>query len=184
MVTNPTTPAPPPASTPASPLRESMRQAIRVRNLSARTEGTYLSLVARFARFHQRSPARLGLDEILAYLVHIRDVLKVSYCLYNQTVCALRFFYLHVMGRPDLVVRIPFGRRPKPLPDVVSQDEVLAILDSCASFRDRVLLTVLLAVTPRSTSQTSPRAGYLTRGFLARRRSGTPGSPMRSARRR
>lgn len=143
MVTTPTSPVPPPASTPTSPLRESMRQAMRVRNLSSRTEGTYISLVARFSQFHHRSPARLGVDEILAYLVHIRDVLKISYCLYNQTVCALRFFYLHVMDRPDLVVRIPFGRRPKPLPGVVSQDEVLAILDSCASFRDRVLLTVL-----------------------------------------
>ena len=126
-----------------TPLREAMQQALRARNLSRRTERIYLSLVARFAQFHHRSPARLGADEILAYLVHLRDVLRVSYCIYNQTVCALRFFYLHVMDRPDLVVRIPFGRRPKPLPGVLSQDEVLALLDSGASLRDRVILTVL-----------------------------------------
>lgn len=130
-------------TTSTTPLRESMRQALRVRNVSPRTERTYLSLVARFAQFHHRSPARLGIEQILAYLFHIRDVLHVSYCLFNQTVCALRFFYLHVMDRPDLVVRIPFGRRPKPLPDVLSQTEVLAILEACASFRDRVILTVL-----------------------------------------
>jgi hypothetical protein len=40
-----------------SPLRESMRLALRARNLSPRTERTYLSLVARFAQFHQCSPA-------------------------------------------------------------------------------------------------------------------------------
>jgi integrase/recombinase XerD len=130
-------------TTPTTPLRESMRQALRIRNVSARTEGTYLSLVARFALFHHRSPAQLGIEHVLAYLFHIRDVLKVSYCIFNQTVCALRFFYLHVMERPDLVVRIPFGQRPKPLPDVVSQAEMLAILEACASFRDRVILTVL-----------------------------------------
>lgn len=144
MVTTPTaTPTNAPTATPTSPLREAMRQALIVRNLSIRTQRTYISLVARFSQFHHRSPARLGVDEILAYLVHMRDVLHVSYCLFNQTVCALRFFYLHVMDRPDLVLRIPFGRRPKPLPGVLSQDEILAILDSCASFRDRVLLTVL-----------------------------------------
>ena len=144
MVTTPTShPTSHPSSAPTSPLRESMRQALRVRNVSPRTERTYLSLVARFAQFHHRSPAALGVNEILAYLVHIRDVLHVSYCIYNQTVCALRFFYLHVLDRADLVVRIPFGRRPKPLPGVLSQDEVLAVLDSCASFRDRVILTVL-----------------------------------------
>lgn len=130
-------------TTPTTPLRESMRQVLRVRNVSLRTERTYLSLVTRFAQFHHRSPAHLGIEHILAYLFHIRDVLKVSYCIFNQTVCALRFLYVHVMDRPELAVRIPFGQRPKPLPGVLSQAEILAILDACASFRDRVILTVL-----------------------------------------
>ena len=126
-----------------SPLRQRMQQAMRIRNLSERTVRTYLSLVSRFALFFHRSPDRLGLSEIEQYLFFLRDVKKISYCLFNQTVCALRFFYLYVMDRPDLVVRIPHGRREKHYPVVLSAGETLAILGALESLRDRVILTVL-----------------------------------------
>lgn len=129
-----------------TPLREAMRNAIRLRNLSPRTERTYLSLVARFALFYHRSPDRLDRPQIEQYLLHLRDTLCVSYCLFKQTVAALRFFYLHVMDRPDLIVRIPYGRAPKPLPVVLSSDELLTLLASIDSLRDRVLLTLLYSV--------------------------------------
>lgn len=126
-----------------TPLRQRMLQALSIRNLSARTTRTYISLVSRFALFFHRSPDRLGLPEIEQYLFFLRDEKKVSYCLFNQTVCALRFFYLHVMDRPDLVLRIPFGRREKHYPIVLSVSEMLAILAALGSLRDRVLVTVL-----------------------------------------
>lgn len=126
-----------------TPLRQRMQQAMRIRNLSERTTRTYLSLVSRFALFFHRSPDRLGLPEIEQYLFLLRDHKKVSYCLFNQTVCALRFFYLYVMDRPDLVIRIPYGRREKHYPIVLSSGEMLAILSALKSLRDRALLTVL-----------------------------------------
>ena len=109
-----------------TPLRQRMLQALSIRNLSPRTTRTYISLVSRFALFFHRSPDRLGLPQIERYLFFLRDEKKVSYCLFNQTVCALRFFYLHVMDRPDLVLRIPNGRREKHYPIVLSAGEVLA----------------------------------------------------------
>src|SRR5687768_13660891 len=124
-------------------LRERMCQALRIRNMSPRTEQTYLNLVARFAAHFHLSPDRLGLPEIEQYLFFLRDAKKVSYCWFNQTVCALRFFYLHVMDRPDLVTRIPYGRHERHLPLVLSVEELLALLAAIRSLRDRVLLTVL-----------------------------------------
>lgn len=124
-------------------LRERMRQALRIRNMSPRTERTYIDLVARFAAHFHLSPDRLGLAQIEQYLFFLRDVKKVSYCWFNQCVCALRFFYLHVMDRPDLVMRIPYGRRERHLPTVLSVDELLVFLAAIGSLRDRVLLTVL-----------------------------------------
>lgn len=126
-----------------TPLRQRMLHALRIRNLSQRTTKTYLSLVSRFALFFHRSPDRLGVPEIERYLFHLRDTVRVSYCVFNQTVCALRFFYLHVMERPDMVVRIPFGKREKHFPVVLSVEEVLAILAAVRSLRDRVLITLL-----------------------------------------
>ena len=47
------------------------------------------------------------------------------------------------MDRPDLVPRIPYGRREKHYPIVLSRDEVFAVLAELRSLRDRVLITVL-----------------------------------------
>lgn len=127
----------------STPLRERMRQALRIRNMSPRTERTYLDNVARFALYFHRSPDRLGLPEIERYLFFLRDVKKVSYCWFNQCVCALRFFYLYVVDRPELVLRIPYGRRERHLPVVLAVTELLDLLAAIESLRDRVLLTVL-----------------------------------------
>ena len=128
-----------------TPLRQRMQQAMRIRNLSERTVRTYVSLVSRFALFFRRSPDRVTLPEIEQYLFFLRDVQKVSYSLFNQTVCALRFFYLYVMDRPDWVVRIPHGRREKHYPVVLAAAETLAILAALESLRDRVIFTVLFS---------------------------------------
>lgn len=126
-----------------TPLRQRMLQALSIRNLSSKTTRIYISLVSRFALFFHRAPDRLGLPDIERYLFLLRDEKKVSYCVFKQTVCALRFFYLHVMNRPDLVVRIPYGRREKHYPIVLSLDETFAVLAELRSLRDRVLITVL-----------------------------------------
>lgn len=129
--------------TTTTPLRERMRKALRIRNVSARTEYIYIHMVACFAAHFRRSPDRLGRPHIEQYLFFVRDVKKVSYCWYNQCVCALRFFYRYVLDRPDLVQRIPYGRRERHLPVVLSIEELLAFLTAIRSLRDRVILTVL-----------------------------------------
>lgn len=126
-----------------TPLRERMRQALRIRNVSSRTEYIYLHMVACFAAHFHRSPERLGRTHIEQYLFFLRDVKQVSYCWYNQCVCALRFFYRYVLDRPRLVQRIPYGHRERHLPVVLSVDELLAFLAAIRSLRDRVILTVL-----------------------------------------
>ncbi len=129
--------------TTTTPLREQMCRALRIRNMSSRTESTYIHMVARFAAHLRRSADRLGRPHVEEYLLFIRDVKNVSYCSWHQCVCALRFFYRHVLDRPELVQRIPFGHRERHLPVVLSVDEVLAFLTGIRSLRDRVIITVL-----------------------------------------
>lgn len=126
-----------------SPLRQRLIDALHVRHLSSRTEDCYVRAVARFSEFFGRSPARLGPAEIERYLLFLRDEKRVSWCWFNQTVCALRFFYRFVMERPDLVTRIPYGKREQHFPIVLSQDELVRFLDAITNPRDRVILTLL-----------------------------------------
>ncbi len=145
-----------------TPLRQRMLQALRIRNLSPRTTSTYISLVFRFALFFHRSPDRPGLPEIERYLFLLRDEKKVSYCLFNQTVSALRFFYLHAMDPPDLVLRIPYGRREKHLPSSSrsarpspsSRHSALYVTAYCSQFFTQLVYTSARPAAFVSTTST------------------------------
>ena len=74
---------------------------------------------------------------------------KVSWSTFNQSLCALRFFYGTTLGRKDSVARLPFGKKPKRIPVVLSRDEVLELLQCIASRKQRMLLTMMYATGMR-----------------------------------
>jgi site-specific recombinase XerD len=127
-----------------TPLRQRFVDDLRLRNYSPRTVEAYVAGVARLARFRQRSPDQLGPDDVRALQL---DLLRqgVSWSLFNQTVCALRFFFRVTLGRPDVLPYIPFGKKPKCVPCVLSPEEVLQFLDAVPHGRDRVLLQTAYA---------------------------------------
>ncbi len=124
-------------------LRERMRAILRTRNYSPRTEQTYITAVAHFARHFRRSPEQLGPDEIAEYQVWLRDQKHASATAFNQTMCALRFFYREVLGRTDIVERIPYARGERHLPVVLSPGETKKFLESIAVPSYRLLLMVI-----------------------------------------
>lgn len=122
-----------------TPLRQRFVDDLRLRNYAPRTIDAYVSGVVRFARHFGRSPELLGPEEIRAFQLHLLER-KVSWSLFNQTVCALRFLYGTTLGRAEQLPSIPFGRRPKTLPCVLSPEEVARLLDAAPAGRARVLL--------------------------------------------
>jgi integrase/recombinase XerD len=75
-----------------SPLRRRMIEDMTVRNLSPATQRSYVNAVSKFSRYFDRSPDRLGLEDVRAFQVHLASK-GVSWASLNQIVCALRFFY-------------------------------------------------------------------------------------------
>lgn len=124
-----------------TPLRARMLEDMRIRNLAARTQATYVQRVADFARHFRRSPADLGPDDVRAFQVHLVKDRRVSWSLFNQTVCALRFLYGVTLQRDWPVTHIPFAKTPKRLPTVLSRGEVLALLRAAANLKHEALLT-------------------------------------------
>ena len=69
----------------------------------------------------------------------------IAWATLNQIVCALRFFYGITLGQDEVPERIPYARRPSPLPDVLSQDEVVRFLEAVSSLKCRIALTTAYA---------------------------------------
>lgn len=114
-----------------TPLRLRFTQDLQLRNYAPRTISAYVAAVAAFARHFGRSPERLGPDHCRQYQLHLLGQ-RVSWSRFNQTVCALRLLYRLTLKRPGLIEMLPFGKKPKPLPAVLSPDEVRRLLAAAA----------------------------------------------------
>ncbi len=107
-----------------------MRQSLRARHYSRRTEKTYCHWVKRYIYFHNiRHPAEMAEQEINAFLTHLAVKEKVSASTQNQALSALLYLYRYVIGRKvgDLgeVIR---ARRSRHVPIVMSVEEVKKVL--------------------------------------------------------
>jgi site-specific recombinase XerD len=127
-----------------SPLRRRMIEDMTIRNLSPATQRSYLHAVSKFSRHFDRSPDRLGLDEVHAFQVHLVAT-GISWPSLNQIVCALRFFYGVTLGQATIPERIAYAREPQKLPVVLSADEVVRFLEAIPSLKSRTALTTVYA---------------------------------------
>jgi integrase/recombinase XerD len=112
-----------------TPLRQRMTDDLKLRNRSPRTIEAYIYQVARFAKFHGRSPDLLGPEEVRSYQVHL-IASGASWSTFNQTVCALKFLYGVTLKVSWSVKQIPYGRKPRTLRVVLGQDEVVRLVEA------------------------------------------------------
>lgn len=133
-----------------SPLRRRMIEDMTIRNLSPATQRSYISAVAKFSRYFGRVPDRLGLEDVRAFQVHLVSG-GISWPALNQIVCALRFFYGITLGQATVPERIPYAREPRPLPVVLSADEVVTFLEAVPSLKSRAALTTAYAAGLRTS---------------------------------
>ena len=127
-----------------SPLRRRMIEDMTVRNLSPATQRSYINAVQKFSRHFGRSPDRLDLDDVHAFQVHLVSA-GISWASLNQIVCALRFFYGITLSQDDVPERIPYARKPRKLPVILSAEEVVQFLEAVSSLKARAALTCAYA---------------------------------------
>jgi site-specific recombinase XerD len=120
-----------PQGKPQPRLLDQLRDAIRVRHYSIRTEEAYVQWVRRFIVFSKlRHPLDMGPDEVAAFLTHLAVDRDVGASTLNQAKSALLFLYRVVLNVAlpwlDEIVSAKDGRR---LPVVLTSTEVRSLLN-------------------------------------------------------
>ena len=113
-------------------LRQRMLDDMRIRNLAAETQTSYLRQVAKFARYHGQSPELLGPEDIRTYQLHLIDERQLAPTSVAGTVAALRFLYQVTLKRDWAVEALPLPKRGDTLPVILSPEEVVRFLDGVA----------------------------------------------------
>ncbi|MGI8785884.1 MAG: tyrosine-type recombinase/integrase [Acidobacteriota bacterium] len=142
-----------------TPLRQRMLEDMKVRNLARKTQIAYVTQVARFAKYFGKSPELLGPKEVRAYQLYLVEEKRVSWSLFNQATCALRFLYRVTLGKDWAIEHIPFPRQERKLPVVLSPGEVTRFLDAVTNLKHRAILMTAYAAGLRTSEVIQLRVG-------------------------
>lgn len=124
-------------------MRRRMEEELKLRGASPRTHEAYIGWVRRFAAHYRRPPEQMGAEEVRAYLVDLLESRKLSSSSLIQALCALKFFYIHVLHRPCEVDDLVFPRRKRKLPTVLSEPEVRRLLEAAETLKEQAILMTL-----------------------------------------
>ena len=115
---------------PTPKLLDQVRERLRVKHYSLRTEDAYLHWMRRFIHFHaRRHPREMGGPEVESFLSHLATAGRVAASTQNQALAALLFLYREVLG-----VELPWldgmvrAKQPARLPVVLTEKEIAALL--------------------------------------------------------
>jgi site-specific recombinase XerD len=128
-----------------TPLRQRFIEDLQLRNRSPRTIECYVMHLKAYALHFGQSPDQLGLEHAHRYILYLLNDKKASWSSYNQAVSALRFFYRVTCPVEGVVVRLPYGKRPRKLPAVRSKEEVARFLQAVKGRCVRMLLRTAYA---------------------------------------
>ncbi len=120
-----------PCSSPQPRLLDQVRDVMRRKHYSIRTEQTYIQWIRRFILFHgKRHPLQMGAAEVETFLTHLAVKGQVSASTQNQALNAIVFLYRQVLQRElGWLENVERAKRPVKLPVVFTRAEVKAVLN-------------------------------------------------------
>ena len=111
-------------------LLDQVREVIRLKHYSRRTEDAYVDWMKRYILFHHtRHPKELGVKEIEAFLTHLAVKKNMAASTQNQALSALIFLYREVLHLelPGMIDAVR-AKKPKHLPAVLTKTEVHTVI--------------------------------------------------------
>ena len=121
-------------------LQDQMKTDLLLKRYSPYTIHAYLRCVRDFAKYFMRSPAEMGEAEVRQFLLHLTQEKKITAGLQTAYVSALKFLYRTTLRQPEVVEHLPYPKRPKTFPVVLTMQEVLTLFAAIRSPKYKAII--------------------------------------------
>jgi len=113
-------------------LLDQVRNDLRVKHYSLRTEQSYTSWIKRFVLYHNKKhPAEMDAKEVSAFLSHLAIDKNVSSATQNQALQAILYLYKNILKKDiEFINEVSRAKRIKHLPVVFSKTETIKIFEN------------------------------------------------------
>ena len=126
-------------------LRDQMTRELQLRRCAALTQKTYLEAVFGLAKHYRVAPDLLSARQVEDYLLFLMLEQKQQWNSINTICSGLKFFYRHVLHRPDFALDLPRRRAPRRLPEILSAGELVSLFAAVDNQQHRLLLMTTYA---------------------------------------
>jgi integrase/recombinase XerD len=125
------------------PITKRLAEDLMIRNMADATIDAYTYHVRRLADFIKKPLDRVTPEDVRTFQLHLIQDKNLAYSTFNQAVCALRFYYRHTEPMPWPVTMIPFGKRAKMLPVVLSRNEIEKLFQCTTNLKHQTFMMTL-----------------------------------------
>jgi site-specific recombinase XerD len=120
-----------------------LKKRMSIANLSKATIISYCRGLKKLYDFHKSNPRQLEYDEIIDFLIYLKDDLDLQWRTIKLYVAGLRYYYQEIVEDADLAARIPYPKEKPSLPQVMSREELKQLFAGCLNFKHRVIFRLL-----------------------------------------
>lgn len=122
-----------------------MLEEMRIRNYSERTVRSYLASIAQLSKYYKTSPDKIGREQVKSFAYYLIHSKQVSTSTINQLISAWKIFQVDVLGNTWEDFRLKRPRREKRIPQILSHQEALRLIDAPTNMKHRMILTLAYA---------------------------------------
>ncbi len=126
---------------PISPLRQRMIDDMTARRFKEKVQKDYVRHVRNFAAFLRRSPDAATSEDVRSFQLHMAKQ-QIGAPTINSAIAALRFFFNVTLDRPDLDRHLKTVHEPRKAPVVLSQEEVVRLLEAAPGIKYKAAFSV------------------------------------------
>ena len=139
--------------------RQQMINDMQVRGLSERTREAYLRAVRQSLEHCGVRPGQLTEGQLQAYLLYLKNKKKYSPASMRIVHAAIKFFFTYTLKRDWKLLKMIRGERERRLPDVLSVEQVRAIVRQCRTIHNRTFLWTVYSCGLRLSEALSLQVG-------------------------
>jgi integrase/recombinase XerD len=119
-----------------------MIEELRIRNYSERTVQSYITSISQLSLYYKLTPDEITKEQLKNYAYYLINQKQASVSRINQLISAWKIFTVDVLERQWDDFRLKRPRREKKIPQVLSQKEARALIDSLRNLKHRMILTL------------------------------------------
>ena len=138
-----------------------MREDILLRGLSKNTLESYTLNARIFLEFCNRPIEQLNEHDIRNFLWYLIKEKKAMPSTVNTYSAAIRFLFAVTLNRTLNYLQIPRQKKRKTFPDILTREEVHAIIESCKNIKHKAMLMVVYSSGLRVSEAAAPKRQHI-----------------------